>query len=147
MPKSGSDPARTAVARPSPSRANTTGWPWRSMRKVERSSALAASTTSERSVSTTTIPSRVEGSNIFTVPCIISALDASHQAARAPVRATHDTCAADPHLSDATLRLGDLAGLQARRAHLHALRCAVHDRAHALNVRVPAALRAPMRVA
>ena len=42
-PMSGSDPMRTAVARPSPSSSKLTRWPWRSIRKIEPSSASAAS--------------------------------------------------------------------------------------------------------
>ena len=39
--------AHAATARPSASSSNTTRWPWRSIRKIEPSSALAASTTSD----------------------------------------------------------------------------------------------------
>src|ERR1041385_7876799 len=91
------------------------------MRKIEPSSALAASTSSSRSASRTTMPSLVEGSNIFTVPCMTD-----------PVQ---------------SLRLDDLACLQAGGADVHALGRAVHDRAHALDVRVPAPLGTAVRVA
>src|SRR4051794_34524476 len=43
--------------------------------------------------------------------------------------------------------LGDLAGLEAAGADVDPLRAAVDDRADPLDVRVPAALRAPVRVA
>src|SRR3954469_10363008 len=90
------------------------------MRKIELSSALAASTISARSVSRTTMPSRVAGSNILTVPCM---------------------CGEPPP------GLDDLAGLEAGRADIDALRRAVDDRAHALHVRVPPPLGAAVRVA
>src|SRR4051794_33997924 len=90
------------------------------MRKIELSSALAASTISARSVSRTTMPSRVAGSNILTVPCMCG---------------------------EPASGLDDLAGLEAGRADIDALRRAVDDRAHALHVRVPPPLGAAVRVA
>src|SRR4051812_30084634 len=113
------------------------------MRKIEPSSAPTASTSSSRSVSRTTMPSRVAGSNILIVPCM-TLLDRSDQAMRP--EPTHRVGLRRIDISTA-LRLGDLAGLEAGRAHVDPLRRAVHDRAHPLHVRVPAPLRAPVRVA
>src|SRR3954447_6850889 len=47
---------------------------------------------------------------------------------------------------DPRLRLGDLAGLQAARADIRALRCAVLDDAHLLKVRIEATLGGDHRV-
>ena len=41
-----SEPIRTCMARPAPSRSKFTRWPWRSIRKIEPSSASAARTNS-----------------------------------------------------------------------------------------------------
>ena len=67
---SGSAPVRTCVARPSASRSNTTRWPWRSMRKIEPLERVGGEHELGAVGVGTTIPSRVAGSNILTVPCM-----------------------------------------------------------------------------
>src|SRR5262245_21599214 len=125
-PMSGSDPIRTFVARPASSRSKFTRWPWRSMRNSEPWSASSASTYSERSESETTRPSPVSGSKVRTTPC---------------------TVAPGPRWGSARSGLLHLARLEAGGAHVDATRCAVHDGAHLLHIRVPPALRPAVRVA
>src|SRR5436190_20821940 len=87
---------------------------------MEPSSALPARSYSPRSVSLTTLPSPVTGSYALTTPCTAVPRSVSG--------------------------FDDLARLDAARAHVNAARRAVHEGADALDVRVPAALRATVRV-
>ena len=101
-----------------------TRWPWRSMRKIEPSSASAARSYSARSVSQMT--TAVAGRRVV-------GLD----------HALHDEL---PAAVRASAGLDDLAGLDAAGADVHPLRRAVDEGPHTLDVRVPAPLGAPVGV-
>src|ERR1700675_1065697 len=101
------------------------------MRKMDPSSAPAASTNSARSASDTNTPSLVSGSNILMTPCTRAALRSLERSVACPRRS----------------RLHDLARLDARRADVQPAGSAIDDGAHLLDVGVPAALGAAMRVA
>src|SRR5581483_6208497 len=107
MPRSGSAPVRSLVARSEPSSSKTTRWPWRSIRKIEPSRAPAARAYSDRSVSRTTVPSPVPGSYDLITPCI-----ASPSASRPTMRPV------PPHATPEALLSGEFAFLERLRLAL-----------------------------
>src|SRR4051794_18076766 len=130
-----SEPRRSRVARPCSSRSNTTRWPWRSMRKMEPTSAVGESSYSVRSTSRRITPANVVGSYDFTTPCMRGKRSEWSLSRRSR-----------PGYRSAVGGLGHLAGADARRAHVQAAGAAVDDRPHPLDVRIPPTLRATVRV-
>ena len=171
VPMSTSEPSRRRVARPSPSRSKITRWPWRSMPEDRaRRGRPAARSYSARSVSRTTIPSpragvvrldhalhRIGSSIRGRVVHATGRLSPIQRRAR-PGPGAHPRT--DHGMAHTTRRrrgigppaVGSAATLVTLPALMQPVQTstawrAVHEGPDPLDVRVPAALGAPVRVA